>query len=541
MILDTLHYVYGLNTSSFYTETEAKLERKMLQARSLHRKILDKLKNGAYQKPHTATVKFLIKTKQLYKDKLKREIDSNIGLMRTVRPGELNIWRQIAIFDSNLTRCLGLKEREINTEIVVIEVFFFGVAENLIKNGFMMNGQRYAFFSASAGQIRTKKFVAVREDLLKENWNELTAGLTIEKINEQGGINVNKYLAYLALCNSATQVWQNFDIDKTIVIDDFENIVHTTVDFVDDKTYKIVRQDMDIPITHTDGCGMMLPSVSKRNFMVRLPWVKGLLSVFDFRKFMEDNNCIPIIKDIYGVEHDVIKEDIQIIFTKSQFKCWKYFTDWNQYKTNFKAYGCTAGKCNDEEAFVPKSKLTYQMLQTLYDMSDDELRTIASKSFNEIHDICTDMSSMLEVLGATDNNTKISGFQKCLRDYPELLGDSYTRETLKDIKTSLETDLWSARLKLDCKYSFVIPDLYAACEYWFLHINNPVGLLKDGEVSCRLYGDNSELDCLRSPHLYIEHSIQRNVVNSKTKEWFKTDAIFASCHSAISKVLQFDK
>ena len=191
MILDTLHYVYGLNTSSFYTETEAKLERKMLQARSLHRKILDKLKSGAYQKPHTATVKFLIKTKQLYKDKLKREIDSNIGLMRTVRPGELNIWRQIAIFDSNLTRCLGLKEREINTEIVVIEVFFFGVAENLIKNGFMMNGQRYVFFSASAGQIRTKKFVAVREDLLKENWNKLTAGLTIEKINEQGGINVN--------------------------------------------------------------------------------------------------------------------------------------------------------------------------------------------------------------------------------------------------------------------------------------------------------------------------------------------------------------
>ena len=191
MNLDKLHYIYGLRTSSFYTDTEVMLERKMLQARNLHAKINERIKAGRYKKPHTQMVKFLIKEDSKYKTKLKAEIDRNMDLVRTVRPEALSIWHQISIFDSALTRCFGLKERELNTEIVVVEVFFFGVAENIIKNGFIMNGQRYVFFSASAGQIRTKKFVAVREDLLRANWNTLTAGLTVEKINELGGINVN--------------------------------------------------------------------------------------------------------------------------------------------------------------------------------------------------------------------------------------------------------------------------------------------------------------------------------------------------------------
>ena len=42
-------------------------------------------------------------------------------------------------------------------------------------------------------------------------------GLTINKINAKGGNNVNKHLAYMALTNSATDEWPEFDIDKSIV------------------------------------------------------------------------------------------------------------------------------------------------------------------------------------------------------------------------------------------------------------------------------------------------------------------------------------
>ena len=349
-----------------------------------------------------------------------------------------------------------------------------------------------------------------------------------------------KFLAYTSLTNSATREWKDFDIDRTIVIDDFENKVTCQVDFIDDKDYSITRQTMDIPITHTDGCGMIDPELSRRNFMVRLPFVKGLLCSFPFRRFIEDNNCVPIIKDIYGEEHNIIEENIQVIFTKSQFKMYKYYKDWNEYKEKFKMYRCQAGVCNEEENYVPHSKINYQMLQTLYDMTDDEIKAIASESVNQINGICTDAQSMLRAFGAADLERCKTGFQRSLNIYPELLSDNYTRETLKDIKNNLENELYSGRLKLDCKYSFVVPDLYAACEYWFLHINDPKGLLRNGEVSCRLYKNGIELDCLRSPHLYIEHAIQNNVVDGTTKEWFTTDAVYASCHSPISKILQFD-
>src|SRR5690606_3540132 len=131
---------------------------------------------------------------------------------------------------------------------------------------------------------------------------------------------------------------------------------------------QIKRQEMNIPIEHTDGAGMILPSVSKKAFMVRLPWIKGLLIPFSFDKFAQENNSYKV-KDIYGKEWDIVKDNIEVIFTKSQFKMWKYYSSWEEYKSNFKKFNCQAGKCNEEEDNIGNAKLNYQMLQTLTDMT----------------------------------------------------------------------------------------------------------------------------------------------------------------------------
>lgn len=128
-----------------------------------------------------------------------------------------------------------------------------------------------------------------------------------------------KFLAYLALTNSATDVWKDFDIDKSIVVDDFETNVRGLVDYIDSNTYAITRREMDVPICHTDGCGMMNSGPTR---MTRLVWLKGLLVQFPFRDFIKkycpDGECM--VYDIYGKPHKIIEEDIQYIFTKSQFK-----------------------------------------------------------------------------------------------------------------------------------------------------------------------------------------------------------------------------
>ena len=202
---------------------------------------------------------------------------------RTLRPEYLTDKSVISIFESYLTRTLKIQTNTLSDALVIVRVYFFEVFEDLVRDGFYIGDEHYVVFTASAGQIRTKKCVFIKESLLKQYSNTIMCGLTVDKINELGGCNTNKYLAYLALTNSATDEWPEFDIRKTIVVDDMETLVRGTVDYIDDKTYEITRQEMDVPINHTDGCGMILPRLTGgKNMMVRLPWVKGLLASFDF-------------------------------------------------------------------------------------------------------------------------------------------------------------------------------------------------------------------------------------------------------------------
>ena len=464
----------------------------------------------------------------------------------------------ISVFDSAFTRMIGAKQDELTEDFMVIQVYYFDIIQDLIYHGFTYKGEKYIYFTSSAGQIRTKKTVFVKESIWKKYEKTIMCGLTIDSINAKGGNNPNKHLAYMALTNSATDVWHEFDIDKTIVIDDFETDVFGTYDLVDDVDYSVKRISDYVPITHTDGAGMMLPCMGK-NRMIRLPWVKGLLGSFDYVKFIEYNNCSPIIKDIYGKEHDIIAEDIQIIFTKSQFKMWKYYDSWEQYKEYYKKYNCSAGYTNMEEDKIKNATINYQMLQTLTDITDEEIELIIKKSQDKLNNIST-LNGMKDAFGVTSYNDNMTYLQQAISLYPTLLNDDYLKATLREIKDSMVKRYKAGSLAVRGKYTFLLPDFYAACQYWFMEIKNPKGLLEDGEVFCWLFRKDEKLDCLRSPHLYKEHAIRKNVAcayakdkNNKlelneeksirqemVREWFGTDAIYTSCHDLISKILQFD-
>lgn len=467
--------------------------------------------------------------------------------IRTIKEDSLNDTNIISVFDSALSRTIGIKQDELTDALITVQVYYFDVFKDISFYGFTYKGEKYKYFTSSAGQIRKKKAVFIKKSVWNEIEKTVMCGLTIDKINSKGGNNVNKHLAYMALTNSATDEWKEFDIDKSIVIDDFETNVYGTFDFVDETDYSITRKTDYVPIPHTDGAGMILPSVSTKNFMFRAPWIKGLLGVFNFRKFIEVNNYFPIITDIYGQEHDVIKEDIQIIFTKSQFKMYKYYDSWDEYKEYFKEYRCSAGKCNVEEDRIKNAKINYQMLQTLTNTTDDEIDLLTQKSAERISNVCSSKDTMMDILGITPYNTNMTAFQKSVKMYPALLNDSYAKDVIREVKNSLLKKYRSGKLEVNGKYTFLLPDFYAACEYWFGHIDTPTGLLGDKEVFCWLFKQNEKLDCLRSPHLYKEHAIRFNVANKvygdRTKyirEWFITDGIYASTHDLISKVLMYD-
>jgi hypothetical protein len=523
-------YIYSVDTSCFYNEKEQKIHNKLLKYYK-YRSTLKNMENDypKYKKRINDNISSL-------KDGLYDLFKKNAEI-RTLRDDSLKDNKIISLFDSTLTRTIGAKQNKLCKDIIVVQAFFFEVLEDIIHNGFIYQGEKYCYFSSSAGQIRTKKSVFLKQSVWKKYQNTLTCGLSAEEINEKGGININKYQAYLALSNSASDEWRNFDISKSIVVEDLETNVFSEVDFINRDTFEIKRKKMNIPITHTDGCGMILVKKSKKSFMCRLPFIKGLLVPFSYDKFAEENNSY-IVNDIYGKKWNIKEDNIEIIFTKSQFKMWKYYNDWKDYQDRFIEFNCKAAKLNEEDVSLD-SYLNYQMLQSLTDISNEELKKISESTIEDIIQLGKNKEVMLRILGATEVNKNKNHFQQALEIYPELLNDDHSKQVIKDKKKSLIRDAKAAKLKINGKYTFIVPDLYAFCEFLFLGNKDPKGLLKNNEVYCDLF-ENVKLDCLRSPHLYKEHAVRQNVVDDKKRKWFITRGIYTSVFDSISKILQFD-
>ena len=596
--LDKMVYIYSVDTSSFYNEKEHELDKKLTQfkhykntlseiTRILNRFRLEcnrliKKEDECAEEELEKEFILLIKKYNVFQNEIneylvfdeeKRQYvinkKSNLWLndaylnscikhlkeqldvesekhthRRKLRIDSLTENNKISLFDSYLTRSLGMINDEVSTDIIVVRAYRYVIFEKLIKEGFIYNGERYEYFASSAGQIRNKKSCFVRTSLLNKNKHEirnrLMCGLSIGKINRLGGINQNKFQAYLSLTNSASTPWENFDIDRCIVVDDMELEVEGYIDYINHEDYLIENKKDKIPIEFMDGAGIILPSISDKSFQFRMNWFKGLLIPFDYIKFI-NRYCDgeSEIKDIYGKSWNIKKDNISVIFTKSQFKLWKYYKDWDEYKKYFKKYNCEASICKVEEEIFEDKPINYQMIQSL-NFTDDELLELSKNNREDIENIGSSKEIMLRVMGADDSNEKKNYFQTALSIYPELLNDAHSKQTIKDRKKSMVKEAKSGRLLIpNTKRTYISPDLFAFAQWLFLRDKNPKGLLKKNEVSCSLF-ENIKINLLRSPHLFREHGVRKNKVNNDTKEWFITNNVYTSVHDMISKQLMFD-
>ena len=236
-------HAFSIGTDAFYDEKEQYYHQRLLKlykARNEYKKE-EKKQNKAiwWQESKEWRKKAINRVLTKEKEKLSNILDERAKdrTPRELNPDSLKEKNVISLFCSSLTRVLNLKPNELTESIIIVNVFFFQVFKNLVLDGFLYKGEKYIFLTASAGQIRQKKAVFIKESSYEKVKDRLTCGLDFEVINFHGGVNPNKYLAYLALNNSATDVWEDFDIDKAIVVDDFETSVPGLVDYISDITY----------------------------------------------------------------------------------------------------------------------------------------------------------------------------------------------------------------------------------------------------------------------------------------------------------------
>lgn len=533
--------------------------------------------------------------------------------------------RNIAIFESDLTRCFDCRDMDHSDDIISVVTYYTEIFNSIIHNGFNYHGTHYVFFTAGAGQTRCKKSTFVSEEKLNASHGRLFCGLTMEDINKLGGMNTNKFLAYTSLCQTNTEVWSDFRIDRAIVVDDIEyEIPNQDVRYIYTETpedkenlarlqarldqnsrqlkelrtrrqqypkgYRRPKEeialekelkderitlidDMDrirsryhqtsirnqsVTIPFTDGFGISLKKMSPA--MIRLPYIKGLMAYCPRRAFQnwcsEHGQSIRRITDIYGKSHSL--SEIDYIFTRSQFKMWKYYqnitsadgrvikTGWEVYKENFKQFHCDACRCNMERKVLLNAKTNYQVLQTLTtEMTDEDILQMASYDINCLNGIGHNVQCMLNVLGANpQKNDKMNWLQKSLILYPEMLKDFHVRTLLKNTKDSMIKKFRSGKFSINGAYTFVIPDTLACLQWWFTGMDRSkledFGFVKEGSVVCNLFDDKEEVDCLRSPHLDHAHCIRKNQKNTQTRIWAKSDSIYIGMKDTMSKVLMYD-
>lgn len=532
-------------------------------------------------------------------------------------------FRNIAIFESDLTRCFGHKDLDHSDDIISVVTYYTEIFDSIIHNGFDYLDKHFVFFTAGAGQTRCKKSTFVSSEKLIENANRLFCGLTIDEINILGGMNTNKYLAYTSLCQTNSEIWRDFNIDRAIVVDDIEYTISDQVvryiytESPEDKSRleglennlviitnelkninelkkmnktgkrrpkeeieyekskkndkKVILEEinllkskyhstsvgkMDITIPFTDGFGISLKRTESS--MIRLPFIKGLISYVPRKAFKEFcyKNKIKInkIKDIYGKFHSI--DDVDYILTKSQFKMHKYYnnivdssenvtkTGWELYKDNFKKYNCDACRCNVEKKVKLNAKTNYQILQTLTtEMTNEEIKQLAEYDIDNLNGIGNNVQCMLNILGANEKkNDKLSYLQQSLLIYPEMLKDYYIKSLLKNTKNSMIIKFRSGKFNIEGAYTFAIPDPLACLQWWFTgerDLDN-LGFVKENEVSCELFEDEEDVDCLRSPHLDHAHCIRKNKKNQETKIWVKSKGVYIGVKDIMSKLLMYD-
>jgi len=173
-------------------------------------------------------------------------------------------------------------------------------------------------------------------------------------------------------------------------------------------------------------------------------------------------------------------------------------------------------------------------------MTDKELDKFIKPTKDLLTKAYTDKDTMLKILGASKHNPNKNYLQQALEIYPELLHDKHVQKELSETISSKKKDAKFAKVSLDAKYTFLLPDIFAWMGFSICGNKNPEGLLANGEVSCKLYKGKKELLVDRSPHLFLEHCVRNNVTDSVKSKWFTTNGIYTSCHDLISKTLQFD-
>lgn len=407
------------------------------------------------------------------------------------------------------------------------------------NHGFKINGVPYKRLLCTTNGVKTSTVVYVSEKLLPELKKRINNGR-----NEEIPLVPAKLGAYEALAASASVEvsWPK----GVIVVSDC--IVHFKSDLINiddsDITQEPIVQfvaDAEVENNCSDGCGMMLPSLSMRwsgelddhpertlsGCNLRNAFTKGMVFTFDFIKFAEEVAGSYIVKDVWGCERDI--RDAELILTESQLKLWACYDSWEDYYNNCIENHYTFRVAKTAPYFEEMDdvrQLNYQFIQPL-NLSNEDIKQLIAPTVDEINDILGfDYKKSIVYMcgkGLDENTVKyVDPICKALMIDKSIINDQYLRNRIHKMIEKRIKDAKIGVLDVHGNFQILSGDLYALCEHIFGL--EPHGLLKKGEIYSKYWinRDADKVFCARAP-MSNEHSLVSQTLNyeGSVTEWFK--------------------
>ena len=405
------------------------------------------------------------------------------------------------------------------------------------RDGFKINGRKYVRLLCGAAHARTNRAMFCAEDIYEE----------LDKILRCGCENIKivpaKWNAYYALSSTATF---QMITPRVCVVADKEIVMKKLVDYVTEAEPQdtIERCEKELDFNLWDGMGLICPEFAQEwaseleldylpsGFLVRAPFIKGMVATFDFRRFGREVANGRKIIDLWGAEHN--PENIDIILTQSQFKLWEAYRDWADYEAKLQESGISWGVSHTtpnpkEEKHFARSN--YQFVQVL-NMNENDVAELCQPTIDWINNVARDDYAymMIYLLGKMvryGDGVKIwnnvqDNLIKALLLCPDLIQDEYVHSRIISSLNKRIRESYFGKLLLHGNFQTIFADPYGLCEHAFgLEVK---GLLKEGEHYCKFWSDKGidKVCGLRSPMTWKSEITELNFhPTEKQKDWYR--------------------
>jgi len=405
------------------------------------------------------------------------------------------------------------------------------------NKGFKVNGIEYKRLLTTVNGVKTSTVVYTSKRLVDKLKQRINNGRNVDV-----PLVPAKLGAYEALCSSAS-IPVSWPKGIIVVKDCFTKFKADLINIDDsDTTREPVVQFVpmqDVNNNASDGCSMMLPSLSRRwngelngdfehtmsGCNLRCAWTKGMTFTFDYIEWAEKHVGSYLITDVWGTQRDI--RESELIITESQLKLWKSYDSWEDYynKCIDNHYTIRIAKTAPHEVDYIR-QLNYQFIQP-HKMNDQDIQDLIAYTVHEIKDIMLyDYKKSIVYLCGNkldENNIKYADMAaQALMINKNMIDDPYIYARIKKMINKRIREAKIGVLDVKGNFQIISGDLVALCESLFGI--EPKGILQAGEIYSKYWIDNrvEHVVCYRAP-MSNAHSIRKQKIcyDESAAYWFK--------------------